>query len=138
MTNEITAILLWIASNSSYAITEFQPNVAMVEPYALCQLYGVQEQKQCDMLKVKGIYNKDFTIYLRHDFDINNVEDRSRLAHELVHWVQWQNGHNETTHCMGKLEVEAYELQDQWRAQYGLAQKRDDFTMLMLEASCDA
>ena len=138
MTNEIAAILVWIAANSGYEVTDSQPNVVMVEPYVLCQLYGVHEQKQCEMLKIKGIYNKEFTIYLRNNFDINDVEDRSRLAHELVHWVQWQNGHNEKTHCMGKLEVEAYELQDKWRAQYGLAQKRDDFTMLMLEASCGA
>lgn len=138
MSNEIAAILLWIASNSGYELTEFQPNIVMVEPYALCRLYGVTEQRQCELLQIKGIYNKDSTIYLRNDFDIRDIEDRSRLAHELVHWVQWQNGHNENTHCMGKLETEAYELQDKWRAQFGLEPKRDMFTMMMLEASCEA
>lgn len=138
MNSEIGAILIWIAANSSYAPTDHHPNIAMVEPYTLCQLYGVFEERQCAQLKIKGIYNKGFTIYLRNDFDIGDLEDRSRLAHELVHWLQWQNGCDETSRCMGKLESEAYELQDKWRAQYGLAPKRDMFTMMMLEASCDA
>ena len=138
MTNEVTALLLWIATNSGYELTELQPNIVMVEPYTLCRLYGIQEHRQCELLKLKGIYNKGFTIYLRNDFDLSDIEDRSRLAHELVHWVQWQNGHNETTRCMGKLETEAYQLQDKWRAQYGLPPKRDEFTMMMLEASCES
>lgn len=111
MTSEISAILIWIAANSGYDATDFHPNIAMVEPYTLCQLYGVREQKQCEMLKIKGIYNRDFTIYLRNDFDVSDIEDRSRLAHEL---------------------------QDKWRAQYGLEPKRDMFTIMILEASCEA
>ena len=59
-------------------ITVFQPNNTMLEPYTLCRIYGVQEQKQCEMLQVKGIYNRDFTIYLRNDFDISDIEGRSQ------------------------------------------------------------
>ena len=110
----------------------------MVEPYQLCQRYGVPNQRNCAALKVKGIYDKAFTIYLRNDFNPLGIEDRSRLLHELVHWVQWANGKNEVSNCMGNLEVEAYELQDKWHAQYGLTAKRDEFTMLMMQASCDS
>ncbi|MCW9023574.1 MAG: hypothetical protein OQK73_02720 [Gammaproteobacteria bacterium] len=90
------------------------------------------------MLKVKGIYDKAVTIYLRNDFNLVGVEDRSRLLHELVHWVQWANGKNEISHCMGNLEVEAYVLQNEWRAQYGLAPRRNEFTLLMMEANCSS
>jgi len=136
MTDLITALLLWIGANSSYEVFPTQPNIAMVEPYQLCQRYGVPDQDHCSAIKVRGIYNKEYTIYLRYDFDPADVEDRARLLHELVHWVQWANGRNEINHCMGALEAEAYRLQDKWRAGYGLSPKRDPFTMLMLEASC--
>lgn len=138
MADIISALLLWIGTHTSYAVGQFHPNVAMVEPYRLCRLYGVPNQELCRDLKLKGIYDKDYTIYLRYDFEPDNVEDRARLLHELVHWVQWSNGHNEKTQCMGQLEVEAYELQDQWRAQFGLKARRDAFTLLMLEASCSS
>jgi hypothetical protein len=84
---------------------------------------------------VTGLYDKAFTIYLRYDFDQAGVDDRARLLHELVHWVQWSNERNEVNNCMGALEVEAYRLLDKRRARYGLSPKRDTFSMLMLEAS---
>lgn len=136
MSDLISALLLWIGVHSDYTVLAIQPNIAMVEPYQLCQRYGVQEQQQCKAIQVRGLYDKEYTIYLRYDFDSANIEDRARLLHELVHWVQWSNNRTETNHCMGALEVEAYRLQDQWRASYGLSPKRDAFTMLMLEASC--
>lgn len=137
MTTLMFAMLAWISANTGYNLPKQLPNIVMVEPYQLCQRYGVYDQKNCNMLKVKGVYDKAFTIYLSYQFEPGNIEDRSRLLHELVHWVQWANGKNELNHCMGNLEVEAYELQDKWRAQYGLEAKRDEFTMLMLEAACE-
>lgn len=136
MVDVISALLLWIGSHTSYHVSQLHPNVVMVEPYRLCRLYGVNNMELCKSLKIQGIYDKEYTIYLRYDFDLHNMEDRARLLHELVHWVQWSNGHNEKNNCMGKLEVEAYALQDQWRAHFGLKPSSDAFTMLMLEASC--
>jgi hypothetical protein len=136
MTDIISVLLLWIGAHTGYEVARVHPNIAMVEPYRLCRLYGVENPDSCSRLKLKGIYDKDFTIYLRYDFEPQDVEDRARLLHELVHWVQWSNGRNEKNTCMGKLEVEAYKLQDQWRAQFGLNARGDPFTLLMLEASC--
>ena len=138
MSDLILAMLVWVSANSQYSLPQQLPNIVMVEPYQLCQKYGVQNQLNCKMLKVKGIYDKDVTIYLRNTFNPDDIEDRARLLHELIHWAQWANGHNEVNNCMGNLEVEAYTLQDQWRAQFGLQAKRDEFTMLMLEASCES
>lgn len=138
MADVISALLLWIGAHTGYTVGRFHPNVVMVEPYRLCRLYGEADQVLCRDLRLKGIYNKAYTIYLRTDFEPESLEDRARLLHELVHWVQWSNGHNEKTQCMGQLEVEAYELQDEWRAQFGLRPKSDAFTLLMLEASCNS
>jgi hypothetical protein len=51
--------------------------------------------------------------------------------------VQWANGEHVEC-CPGLLEVEAYELQDEWRSQQGIAQQTDPFKLFMLEASCEA
>ncbi len=138
MADIISALLLWIGAHTGYHVGPLHPNVAMVELYLLCRLYGVNNLEHCRNLQLQGIYNKDYTIYLRYDFDPEEVEDRARLLHELVHWVQWSNSYTEQTRCMGKLEVEAYELQDRWRAEFGLKARADAFTLLMLEASCSA
>lgn len=138
MADVISALLFWIGAHTTYHVSQHHPNVAMVEPYRLCLLYGVENFELCQSLQLYGIYDKEYTIYLRYDFDPENVEDRARLLHELVHWVQWSNGHNEQNKCMGTLEAEAYGLQDQWRAGFGLKAKADAFSMLMLEASCSA
>ena len=85
MTDLITSMLLWISTNTGYTLPATQPNIVMIEPYQLCQRYGIRNQKKCAMLKVKGIYDKNFTVYLQNDFDQTDIEDRSRLLHELVH-----------------------------------------------------
>lgn len=136
MAELVLVLLSWIGNNTDYTLSGTQPNVVLVDPYQLCERYGLKNFQQCQALDVRGIYDKQFTIYLRNDFNPDDIEDHARLLHELVHWVQWANGRNEVDDCMGKLEVEAYELQDTWRAQYGLQAKRDPFTMLMMEASC--
>ncbi len=134
----IIALLIWIGGNSDYAVPATQPNIAMVEPYQLCRRYGVTSQQDCTAIKLMGLYDKAYTVYLRYDFDPADMADRGRLLHELVHWVQWSNKRNEVNSCMGRLEAEAYRLQDRWRARYGLPPPQDAFTMLMLEASCSS
>ncbi len=138
MSEIVLVLLAWIGENTDYNTSALQPNVVMVEPYLLCRRYGVPDRRRCEALKLQGFYDKDFTIYLRSDFDPDNVEDRAKLVHELVHWVQWRNDRNEVSDCMGDLEVEAYELQDHWRGQYGLSPKSDAFTLMMLSAACEA
>ncbi|MDH5572451.1 MAG: hypothetical protein OEY89_11850, partial [Gammaproteobacteria bacterium] len=84
----IITMLVWVAAHTQYAPPEHLPNIVMVEAYQLCQKYGVQNQQNCASLKVKGIYDKDVTIYLRNTFNPDDIEDRSRLLHEPVHWMQ--------------------------------------------------
>jgi len=137
MTDTIAALLIWIGSQTGYDIRLQQPNIVMTEHFNMCQLYGIKHKKSCEILKLKGFYNKDLTIYLHPNFTINNKIDKARLVHELVHYVQWYNAKNKTT-CLGELEVEAYRLQDKWLESVGLAPRADEFKLVMLAASCDA
>ena len=58
------------------------------------------------------------------------VEDHFRevvLLHELVHFVQYHDGEYERAECKQALEIDAFELQDQWIDEQGIdpEQKND-------------
>jgi hypothetical protein len=131
----IVALLTWISVNTSYDTDFPQPNIVMTTIHNMCQLYGIKDMPRCDSSGLKGFYNKDITIYLGTDFDMNDPHHVSRLLHELVHYVQYKNGKHEHT-CLGHLELEAYDLQDNWRHTQGLEPILAAFNRLMLEASC--
>jgi hypothetical protein len=137
MQDLMVILLTWIGAHSSYNVDLVLPNVTMTNSYNICVNYGINNKGQCEAARLKGYYDKNLTIYLPNDFDPQDPVDRSRLVHELVHYVQWANNKQKTT-CLGHLEVEAYELQDQWRVAHNLAESLDPFRKIMLEASCDA
>ena len=137
MQDIIFTLLVWIGANSGYDVNLVSPNITMTNTYNICANYGINNKGQCEAAQLKGFYDKDLTIYLPNDFNPNDTADRSRLIHELVHYVQWANGKHKST-CLGHLEVEAYELQDQWRVAHNLGESLDPFRKIMLEASCDA
>lgn len=137
MKEVLISLLAWIGANTSYDVDVNLPNIAMTDRYNICVLYGIKSRGQCDAAKLQGFYNKAYTIHLRSEFDVDDPNDQSRLLHELIHYVQWSN-HQQKNTCLGRLEVEAYELQDVWRVSHQLVAILDPFKKLMLEASCDA
>lgn len=137
MNEVIFALLTWIGVNTGYSTTIDYPNVVFTNQHNMCALYGIAEKGRCEAAQLKGFYDKELTIYLGLDFDISNPHHQSRLLHELIHYVQWANNKHSST-CLGHLEVEAYDLQDKWRAKYNLKPIMSDFNRIMLGASCDA
>ncbi len=136
MQDIVILMLIWIGSQTPYDIHGSLPNIVLTEENNICKNYGIDNKGRCQAASIKGFYNKRYTIYLPNHFDIASVEDQGRLLHELVHYVQWSNGKQNST-CLGHLEVQAYELQDQWYANHNLARATDPFKMVMLEASCE-
>lgn len=137
MSELMLSLLVWIGGNTDYNTDLDLPNVSLVTQHNLCRLYGVDHKQRCDDLGLKGFYNKELTIYLGTEFDPADPHHQSRLLHELVHYVQWSNGKGDSE-CMGNLEVEAYDLQDAWRAARSMAPVLADFNRFMLEISCSA
>ncbi len=131
------SLLTWVGANTSYQVDVALPNLAMVTEHNMCAVYGVNNKSQCDALKLRGFYNKASTIYMRMDFDLHDPHHQSQLLHELIHYIQWANGRDESE-CLGHLELEAYDLQDRWREERDLAPVLADFNRLMLEVSCSA
>ena len=136
MQNIIVSLLTWIGSQTTYSIEPHSPNLTFTEPYNICANYGINHKGRCEASRLVAFYNKNNTIYLPLNFNRQNIEDRSVLVHELVHYVQWANNKHKQV-CLGELEVEAYELQDKWRISQNLKSNLDPFKMIMLAASCD-
>jgi len=132
----LLSLLLWIGANSDYNVDLTLPNVTLTEPYNLCANYGIRNKGQCDAAQLVGFYDKKFTIYLPIGFQTENAKHRSRLIHELVHYVQWANNVHRNT-CLGMLEVEAYELQHQWGKPHHLNNPLDPLKEILLLSSCD-
>lgn len=136
MNDILIMMMVWLGSNTPYNTHISIPNVIQTDNANLCRNYGIASKGQCSTAQLVGFYNKRNTIYLHHNFNHTNISDQGRLLHELVHYVQWANGKHKTT-CLGHLEVEAYEIQDRWRARYNLTSTLDPFKKVLLEASCD-
>lgn len=136
MAELILSLIVWIGANSEYDVDFPQPIVVMTTQHNMCELFGISDKFRCEVSGLKGFYNEDMTIYLGTDFNPENSHHVSRLLHELVHYVQYQNG--EGYLCRGNLEVDAYDLQDKWRKDKGLEPVLAEFNRLMLEANCSA
>lgn len=133
----LITLIGWLNMHTDYDTRVDLPNIVITEPGNLCQNYGIIDVSTCQATRLQGFYDKDITIYLNTDFDPNDPADQSKLMHELVHYIQWHNGEDEHK-CWAHLEVEAYELQDQWRSMHDVSQRTDPFKMIMLQSACRA
>ncbi len=137
MTELVLTLLIWIGSNSSYEAPVNLPNLVFTNEHNMCAMYGINQKKRCEDMRLRGFFDKKLSIFMRDDFDLNNPHHQSQLLHELVHYVQFKNM-KDTHYCLGSLELEAYDLQDKWRSRHGLQPVLADFNRLMLEASCSS
>jgi hypothetical protein len=62
-------------------------------------------------------------------------EDDDVLVHELVHFQQFEAGKG--GECRGRLEEEAYELQDKFVESTGRGKKSDPMTVASMALSCE-
>ncbi len=132
----ILSLIAWLNLYTEYDTNVDLPNIVITEKANMCQTYGIMDAGTCEATQLKGFYNERLTIYLHSGFDPNDRDDQSRLLHELVHYVQWHNGLDQSE-CWGNLEVEAYNLQAEWRDMHGVPDTTDPFKLVMLEAACD-
>ncbi len=126
----IVVLMLWIHNITGYSIPE-PPVIKYMSSYDIkaysfgCNLDIIPEENievcessefwDLDKIGPIALYDHELkTIILNNDFDINTVHDKSVLFHELVHHMQYENGKRSEVECIGILEKEAYELQDQW------------------------
>lgn len=135
MNETVAVLLMWINLNTSMIPPDEAPNLVFTEAHNMCMQYGINNKNQCRNMRLAGFYNRHNTIYLPVDFDRRSQAHQSKLLHELIHYVQWKNGLGQG--CRGKLEAQAYRLQDKWLLQRNQVARSDEFTVMMLEAACE-
>ncbi|MCG8324036.1 MAG: hypothetical protein MI673_00845 [Thiotrichales bacterium] len=133
----VIMLFTWISANTSYDVNHPQPNIVLTTRHNLCQLYGIHDFDTCNASGLRAFYDKDLTIYMGIDFDESDSHKISGLLHELTHYIQYRNNRHDNT-CLGHLELEAYKVQDAWRAEQGLEPVLDIFNEILLEDSCSA
>lgn len=70
-----------------------------------------------------GLYNhKNNTIYLSDIVDINTRFGKSVLLHEVVHYLQYQNGVYDSAQCVAENEKLAYKIQNSYLTEHNVDQ----------------
>ena len=120
-------MMVWISIHTGFEVTA-APSIVYLSPvqvkrYAFgCDQQPVPEGNEdaCnnDVASVgtpKALYDHETkTILLIEEFKPGTILANSVLLHELVHHLQYHNGYDKKVECQGKLEEQAYQLQDRW------------------------
>ena len=118
----VVSLIAWIVFQTGL-LAPSPPHVVLVPEKRMIELaYGVGSPSD---VHLRALYNRDNeTIYLRDDWNSDNLRDRSELLHELAHHVQRFN--KIPAPCSAALEADAYRLQFQWLREQGVA---DPYTL---------
>jgi hypothetical protein len=137
----LTGLLLWIGQNTGmvYDVNDGLPQVKQVESRELAALMfkgGVPAYiSPADLRRmteqVEATYRPDTrTIYVRRGVDLASVHGRGALVHELVHFIQYQNGMHRKVVCTKALEADAYRAQAVYLKQHGAEPAFDELTII--------
>ena len=118
------ALLTWIGGHTSLAVdgNDLPQIVQIDQPQLVRILYdgSLPQGLDIDSVTVAGLYNfRDGKIYLSNNVDLGTIEGRAVLVHELVHYLQYQQGLDRSVPCMRALERSAYAAQAQYLKQHG-------------------
>jgi hypothetical protein len=112
----IVGLISWINNHSSFNFDlEKLPKIKKVSANKIAQVaFGGELPAAIDAesLRIYGLYNfNEETIYLLDSLDLDTKEGKGILLHELVHFLQYQTGLDNTVKCKNELESLAYVLE---------------------------
>lgn len=118
----MVALLTWIAAHSGYSVPDTLPDVVAMTQ-ADFELYLCEQMEQCDspMPHIEILALFDFekrTVYILEGFNPHNLEHRSTMVRQLVHFLQAHARRSRS--CRGVLVQEARQLESHWRVAHGL------------------
>ena len=127
----VASMVQWIVDNSRFEYHgDPYPTVSRQSPLEVCSEIFPDAEPHADC-NIAGYYDHDTNhIVISDSVTEHMVEDHFWevvLVHELVHFVQYYDGEYERAECKQKLEVDAFDLQDQWIDEQGIdpEQKND-------------
>jgi hypothetical protein len=141
MKEVLLGLLLWISQNTGlvYDGEGGLPEVKQVEARTLATLFFKDQipayLSPTDVQRmtehIEAIYHPDSkTIYVRNGVDMTSIDGKSTLVHELVHFLQYQNGIDRKVACVNALERDAYRAQAAYLRQKGREPMVDGFTII--------
>ncbi len=125
MMKELTlALLTWIGGHTSLAYDgNGLPEIVQVDQHQLVRILydgSLPQGLDIDRVTVEGLYNfRDGKIYLSSNIDLATTEGQAVLVHELIHYLQYQQGLERSVPCMRALELSAYAAQAEYLRQHG-------------------
>ncbi len=130
--HNIAALLGWVrdeVSHLDFEVGTDMPSVKRVSNGEMLKVaFGKNMPRAVNQknMQIYGLYNfRNGTIYLLDSIDLETEKGKSILLHELVHYLQYQNGHNEKVDCKNQLEHLAYNLEAKYLQAHG---ERVDFS----------
>ena len=138
----LISLLLWISQNTAFQSLPQQPLPDLQVIPASAILRMLYEDKQLAKLTPKelrdlegdvtAIYdNHQNTIYVEGGIDLDSDYGNAVLVHELVHYLQFAHGADETANCISELEEDAYRIQAKYMEEQEMIPEFDEFTIRM-------
>lgn len=132
-TETITELVHWIADHTDYDVV---PTLRDPPQIRFCSTGGIISYEGKDIVVDKELvaaYDRiNRVIYLVRPWSASNVEDVSRVLHELIHAVQFEN---RSWRCSQEPEWETYHLQADWLAEHGV-EKEFDWSKIFMLSQC--
>ena len=119
----VRQLIIWINEHTSFAnptndipVVKYVSTKKMAEVAFKKNFSKFLEQKT---LKILGLYNfEEKVVYLLDNIDLRAEKGKGVLLHELVHFLQYQNGHDKEVSCVNELEPMAYLLEIKYLAEH--------------------
>ena len=130
----LTALMIWIGANSTLDTNHDIPVVMFLTQEQMDHLYYGEHEHEMDSLH--GLYDiEDDVIILRDTWDRRKPWDLGVLLHEMVHYLQDQNGIQ--FQCLAHMEREAWPLQQKYLSEvHGVEWDYDRLWHLVI-SSCE-
>ena len=111
------ALIAWMSANTS-----FDPPADTPLPSVVIEEHRVLQHMVANKrLNAGALYEPEANrIWLSTETDLNTVQGKSTLLHELIHWAQEFAPSGRFYECEGIKEFEAHKIQEQYQKAHGI------------------
>lgn len=144
----VIGLIIWITQHShfDYDLHHGIPAIQQAEQIELAALITDDETVlekdehtasfQDFVNQLVAVYDhRQKTILVSSKIDIESPYAHSIIVHELVHFIQYQQGINRKVDCLNALERDAYEIQGRYMDTHHIAKPFDKVTVA-LRSTC--
>lgn len=116
MENLMGLLVDWINQHTTFEHhVDSLPKLVIADPNIIAEVaFGGKLPGNIDAesLNIMGLYNfNEKAIYLLDDIDLDTEEGKGILLHELVHYLQYEEGIDKNAECKNELEALAYMIE---------------------------